>query len=126
MRILLLALILLTTSHVGLAQQTPYPIDSLSKELMRLDARVNQIDLKLDKTRRSFRRGIFMATLGYSVTIAGGLMLGRDNDNLGRAFLYTGGALGVGGTVLLVTSFNNLKAEPYVPKPPTLPEGKSP
>lgn len=126
MRILLIALTLLTLSQVGLAQQVTYPLDSLSKELMRLDAKVNQIDLKLDKTRRSFRRGIFMATLGYSVTIAGGLMLGRDNDNLGRALLYTGGALGVGGTVLLVTSFNNLKVEPLQPKPPTLPEGPGP
>ena len=101
---MLLTLVVLPLS--GYSQSTSYPLDSLSKELMRLDARVNQIDLKLDKTRKSFRTGIFMATLGYSVTIAGGLMLGRENDQLGRALLYTGGAMGVSGTVLLVNSFN--------------------
>ena len=55
-------------------------------------------------SENKFKRGILIATIGYSVTIAGGLMLGRKYDDAGKILLITGGA----GTVLLVDSFKYL------------------
>ena len=49
-----------------------------------------------------------MATLGYTVTIARGLMLGRDNDELGQVLLVTGGVTGGIGTYMLVDAFKYL------------------
>ena len=52
--------------------------------------------------------GILVATLGYTLTITGGLMLGRENDKIGQALLVTGGATGTVGTVLMIDSFKYL------------------
>jgi hypothetical protein len=57
-------------------------------------------------SEKKFKRGILIATIGYSVTIAGGLMLGRKYDDAGKVLLITGGATGILGTVLLVTLSN--------------------
>ena len=112
--------LLISCLHQSQAQQaSAYPLDSLKKELMAIDTRVNQIELKLDKTQRSFKRGIFLATMGYTITIAGGLMLGRENDSLGQFLLYTGGVLGATGTVMLVNSFQHLKREKLYARPET-------
>jgi hypothetical protein len=86
--------------------------DSLEKVILELNAEVESINLKLDKTQKKFKSGIITATLGYAIVIAGGQMLGRENDELGQALLYVGGATGVVGTVLLIDSFRPLKRNP--------------
>lgn len=82
--------------------------DSLKNEIIKLKTDVKQIQLNLGKSHGQFKKGMILATLGYSVTIAGGLMLGRDNDDLGQVLLYTGGAVGLGGTFMLLDSFKFL------------------
>lgn len=66
------------------------------------------IQLYLVKGEKKFKRGIFVATLGYSVTIAGGLMLGRKNDDLGKVLLVSGGATGITGTAMMLNAFKYL------------------
>jgi hypothetical protein len=80
----------------------------LKDELLALRADVNTIQLNLGKSERRFKTGIAVATLGYSITIAGGLMLGRKHDELGKALLITGGATGITGTFLMVDAFKFL------------------
>ncbi|MCG8321757.1 MAG: hypothetical protein MI921_19820 [Cytophagales bacterium] len=82
--------------------------DSLKNEIIKLKTDVTEIQLNLGKAHGQFKKGILLATLGYSVTIAGGLMLGRENDDLGQVLLYTGGAVGLGGTFVLLDSFKFL------------------
>lgn len=96
---------LLVTVSVSYSQSD---LDSLKREILSLKAEVDNIHLNLEKSKSKFQQGIFVATLGYSVTIAGGLMLGRQNDKLGQALLVAGGATGLTGTFLLVDSFKYL------------------
>ncbi|TRX58626.1 hypothetical protein FNH22_12150 [Fulvivirga sp. M361] len=83
-------------------------LDSLKAEILSVKADVENIHLNLGKSKSKFQRGIFVATLGYTITIAGGLMLGRDNDDLGQALLVAGGVTGATGTYLLVDAFKYL------------------
>ncbi len=100
----------LFVSHFMFAQQSnpPADIEQLKKEIIALNTEVDNIQFNLSQSQRKFKRGIAVATIGYSVTITGGLMLGRKYDNLGKALLLTGGALGVTGTFMLVDSFKYL------------------
>ncbi len=82
--------------------------DSLKYEILKLQTEVNTIQLNLGKAHSRFKKGMLVATIGYSVTIAGGQMLGRKNDDLGKVLLYTGGAIGIGGTFMLLDSFKFL------------------
>jgi len=83
-------------------------LDSLENEIMQVRLDVEEINLNLEKSKSKFQRGILVATLGYTVTIAGGLMLGRENDELGQALLITGGVTGGIGTYMLVDAFKFL------------------
>ena len=83
-------------------------LEQLKKEILILHQDVETIQVNLGKAENKFKRGIGMATLGYSVTIAGGLMLGRKNDDLGKALLVSGGVIGITGTVLMVDAFKYL------------------
>jgi len=83
-------------------------VENLKKEVLLLREDVDNIQLNLAKAENKFKRGIAMATLGYSVTIAGGLMLGRKNDDLGKALLISGGVVGITGTILMVDAFKYL------------------
>ncbi len=83
-------------------------IDSLRRQVLALELKTQELDLRMDRTRRQFQTGILVSTLGYSITIAGGLMLGRENDQLGQVLLVAGGATGITGTYLLVDAFNIL------------------
>ncbi len=83
-------------------------IDSLKMEILNIRAEVENIHLNLEKSKSKFQRGIFVATLGYTITIAGGLMLGRENDDLGQVLLVTGGVTGITGTYMLVDAFKFL------------------
>ena len=66
------------------------------------------VKVNLAESERKFKRGILVATVGYTVTITGGLMLGRKQDELGKVLLVVGGATGVAGTVLMLDSFKYL------------------
>ncbi|MCD9016672.1 hypothetical protein [Parachryseolinea silvisoli] len=82
--------------------------ERLKDELLALRADVDNIQLNLGRSERHFKAGIAVATLGYSVTIAGGLMLGRKRDDLGKALLLAGGVTGITGTFLMVDAFKFL------------------
>ncbi len=79
-------------------------IDSLRQEIFQMKSDIQSIQLNLNQAKKRFNAGIIVATLGYSVTIAGGLILG-ENADLGNTLLWTGGAIGVGGTFLLMQGF---------------------
>ena len=90
------------------AQQQRANTDSLKQVILEIRADIDQINLNLATSQKKFKKGIAVATIGYAVTIAGGLMLGRKNDGLGKVLLVTGGATGVTGTVLMVDAFRYL------------------
>lgn len=102
-----LAIILIAPFCVQ-AQSETAALDSLKKQILQLQVDVETIQLNLGESERKFKRSIFVATLGYTITIAGGLMLGRENDELGKVLLVSGGAVGATGTVLMVDSFKYL------------------
>ncbi|MEM8893121.1 MAG: hypothetical protein AAGC88_01005 [Bacteroidota bacterium] len=80
-------------------------LDSLRRAIVELDLRTQAIQMNIDNGQKQFKTGIIVSTIGYSVTIAGGLMLGRDNDELGQALLIAGGATGLTGTFLMADAF---------------------
>ena len=83
-------------------------LDSLKAKVLDLDLKTQDINLRMEKSQRQFQSGILVSTLGYSITIAGGLMLGRENDQLGQTLLVIGGATGATGTYIMVDSFRVL------------------
>jgi hypothetical protein len=89
--------------------QTATPTEAeLKAQILQLQGRVENIEVNLGQAQRKFQTGMALATIGYTVTIAGGLMLGRENDRLGQGLLIAGGATGVAGTFMLVDSFKHL------------------
>lgn len=108
MRFLLTA-VMMTVPFLSMGQgQDSLQVDDLKRQILELRTDVDNIQLNLTASHQRFKRGIFMATLGYTVTIAGGLMLGRKNDDLGKVMLISGGAIGCIGTGLLIDSFKYL------------------
>ena len=103
--LMLVVLFLSTLSAFG--QQQPN-LDSLKYQILSIQSDVEHIHFNLEKSKSRFQRGILVATLGYTVTIAGGLMLGRENDKLGQGLLVAGGVTGVVGTYMLVDAFKFL------------------
>jgi len=103
----LICLLFLVPSSLFAQQATPNEED-LKKQILELNQRMDQVQLNLTASEKKFKRGILVATIGYTLTITGGLMLGRSNDQLGQALLITGGVTGVIGTVLMVDSFKYL------------------
>lgn len=106
MRFFLVALLLLPL--LAKAQQSPATEEELKKQILELNERMDQVQLNLVTSEKKFKRGILVATIGYSLTITGGLMLGRSNDQLGQVLLVAGGATGAVGTVLMIDSFKYL------------------
>jgi hypothetical protein len=98
----------LLSSFIVKAQQQPVDVEELKKEILQLKLDVQTIQLNLVEGERKFKQGILVATLGYSVTIAGGLMLGRKNDDLGKVLLVGGGAAGITGTAMMFNAFRYL------------------
>jgi hypothetical protein len=90
------------------AQSQPASVDSLKQEVLKLRADVDRIQLNLTTGEKKFKRGIVVATIGYSVTIAGGLMLGRKYDDAGKVLLVAGGATGITGTIMMMDAFKYL------------------
>ena len=95
--------------NLSYAQEVNYSaIDSLKSEILKLNVEVNEIKQNLELSKSRFKKSIAVATLGYAITIAGGLMLGRSNDDLGKVLLVSGGVIGTTGTFMMVNSFNKL------------------
>ncbi|MBL7876272.1 MAG: hypothetical protein JNL53_11450 [Cyclobacteriaceae bacterium] len=90
------------------AQTETKDVEQLKKEILLLQGDVAQIQVNLSQAQNKFKRGIIIATIGYSVTIAGGLMLGRKNDDLGKVLLVSGGITGITGTFLMADAFKYL------------------
>ncbi|HMP98384.1 MAG TPA: hypothetical protein PKC24_01295 [Cyclobacteriaceae bacterium] len=77
----------------------------LKENILQLRTELDVVKLNLATTKKKLQRGVLVATLGYSITITGGLMLGRSNDQLGQALLVAGGITGITGTYMMVDSF---------------------
>jgi 3-keto-L-gulonate-6-phosphate decarboxylase len=95
-------------SMVSFSQNAPADLEELKKQILALNQNVDQIQLNLSTAEKKFKRGILIATLGYTMTITGGMMLGRENDKVGQGLLIAGGATGAVGTVLMLDSFKYL------------------
>jgi hypothetical protein len=114
---LIIALVFLITVPVT-AQVTDHPnLDSLVRAVTQLENEIYEVKLNLHESQKQLKTGIFVATVGYSVTILGGQLLG-SNPDLGKALLYAGGAIGITGTVILVKGFNKISIGP--PRKPKL------
>jgi hypothetical protein len=109
---------MMLTSFKGFSQTeiTKQEFDSLKRAVIKLDGEIGQINYNLVNAKRSLKTGILVATIGYTVTIIGGQLLGV-NPKLGEALLYTGGAIGIGGTVVLIRGFNKISLGPPRKKP---------
>lgn len=119
-RLIGVVVLLLTLCPVLLfSQQQPVGnLDSLKREIINLKLDVQNVQLSITETKRTLKRGILVATIGYTVTIIGGQLLGT-RPQLGEALLYTGGAIGIGGTVILVNGFNKMdQFNRTMPPPP--------
>jgi hypothetical protein len=90
-------------------------LDSLVNAVVNLEKEIYEVKLNLHQSQKQLKTGIFVATLGYTVTIIGGQLLGTRPE-LGEVLLYTGGAIGIAGTVVLVKGFNKISLGP--PKKP--------
>ena len=104
---ILMASVLLNANFASAQDYSRQELDSIKREIFTIKNDVNQIQLQLSDAKKSLKTGIFVATLGYTVTIIGGQLLGT-NPELGEALLYTGGAIGIGGTIVLVRGFNKI------------------
>lgn len=89
-------------------QQLPADVEQLKAQVLTLSQDVSRIEINLVTSEKKFKRGIIVATIGYALVITGGLMLGRENDQLGQGLLIAGGVTGVVGTALMVDSFKYL------------------
>jgi hypothetical protein len=107
-RSLIISAALLLFSFAVRGQQTTPSEDDLKQQVLLLQKDVSNIQVNLVQSEKKFKRGIAVATIGYAVTITGGLMLGRQNDQLGQGLLIAGGITGAVGTVLLIDSFKYL------------------
>jgi hypothetical protein len=86
-------------------------LDSLVRAVVQLENELYEVKLNLHQSQKQLKTGILVATIGYTVTILGGQLLG-SNPDLGKALLYTGGAIGITGTVILVKGFNKISLGP--------------
>ncbi|MFC3414973.1 hypothetical protein [Algoriphagus hitonicola] len=82
-------------------------LDSLKQTILQFDEDLYQVELNLHQSQKQLKTGIFIATVGYTVTIVGGQLLGR-NPSLGETLLYAGGATGIVGTFVLVDGFKKI------------------
>lgn len=89
--------------------------DSLKNAMVQLDQELYQVQLNLHKSQKQLQNGIFVATLGYTVTIIGGQLLGTKPE-LGETLLYVGGATGIVGTVILFKGFKKISLGPPIPR----------
>ena len=84
--------------------------DSLKSAIFNVNTRVNDIQLNLEKGSKTVKMGILVSAIGYSVTIIGGQLLGGPNNDTGEILLYAGGAIGLGGTVMMFKGFDRFRS----------------
>ena len=90
------------------AQSVNLPtLDSLKRAVIELEEEVYEVKLNLHQSQKQLKTGILVATIGYTVTIIGGQLLGTE-PQLGKSLLYIGGATGIAGTFILVKGFKNI------------------
>lgn len=89
--------------------------DSLKRAMIQMDQELYQVQLNLHKSQNQLQTGILVATLGYTVTIIGGQLLGTKPE-LGETLLYVGGATGIVGTVILFKGFKKISLGPPIPR----------
>lgn len=87
--------------------------DSLKRAMIQLDQELYQVQLNLHQSQKQLKTGILVATLGYTVTIIGGQLLGTQPE-IGKALLYVGGATGIVGTVVLFKGFKKISLGPPI------------
>lgn len=85
--------------------------DTVQKSIVVLEKRVFEIENNLYQSQKQLKTGIFIATVGYTVTIIGGQLLGT-RPALGETLLYVGGGIGIAGTIVLVKGFNKISLGP--------------
>jgi hypothetical protein len=105
--LILITSVLLSSTYASAQEFSKQELDSIKREIFTIKNDVQEIQLRLADAKKTLKTGIFVATLGYTVTILGGQLLGT-NPELGEALLYTGGAIGIGGTIILVNGFNKI------------------
>ena len=81
-------------------------VDSLKRAFLELNSEVETIQLNLDESKKKLKAGILVSTLGYTVTIIGGQLLGGPDNELGEVLLFAGGGIGIGGTYLIFDGFS--------------------
>jgi hypothetical protein len=102
---------------IAKAQTSSLPsIDSLKRAVIELDQEIYEIKLNLHNSQKQLKTGILVATIGYTVTIIGGQLLGTKPD-LGKTLLYVGGATGIAGTFILVKGFKKISLGSPAPPP---------
>ena len=104
----LIFFIFLIVPLAGFSQTDHAEIEQLKQEILSLQSDVDNIQINLTQSQNKFKAGIIVATIGYTVTIAGGLMLGRENDDLGKVLLVSGGVTGITGTIMMADAFKYL------------------
>ena len=93
---------------IGYSQADRTDVGQLKQQILLLQADMDNVQINLVTSQDKFKRGIAIATIGYTVTIIGGLMLGRENDDLGKVLLVSGGITGITGTIMMVDAFKYL------------------
>jgi hypothetical protein len=89
-------------------------LDSLKRAVIELEQDVYEVKLNLAQSQQQLKTGILVATIGYTVTIIGGQLLGTE-PQLGKTLLYVGGATGIAGTFILVKGFKKISLGAPVP-----------
>jgi len=103
-----LILFLMVWPLITQAQQESKDVEQLKKEVLLLQQDLENVQINIGLSEKKFRKGIVVATIGYTVTIAGGLMLGRKYDDLGKVLLVSGGITGITGTFMMADAFKYL------------------
>lgn len=109
--ILVIGFLVCTVSAIAQTSSSAESVESLKRSIMQVEDELYEVKLNLHQSQKQLKNGILVATIGYSVTILGGQLLGT-NPELGRGLLYAGGAIGIAGTVVLVKGFNKISLGP--------------
>ncbi|MFN3998371.1 hypothetical protein [Algoriphagus sp.] len=117
MRTVFFVLLFSVFSSIELVAQSKDQVsyDSLKREIIQLDQELYDVQLNLHQAQNQLQTGILVATLGYTVTIIGGQLLGTKPE-LGETLLYVGGATGIVGTVILFKGFKKISLGPPLPR----------
>lgn len=106
-RIFLMSVFFMITVASFAQSSTLFPSDTLNRTIIELQNEVYEVKLNLHNAQKNMKTGILVATIGYSVTILGGQLLG-NNPEVGKTLPYVGGATGIVGTVFLVNGFKKI------------------